>query len=44
MTSVGGVLLIGIGLRLLNLRNIAVANILPALLIAPLLTQVITRI
>lgn len=44
MTSVGGVLLIGIGFRLLNLRNIAVANILPALLIAPLLTQVFTRI
>ena len=44
MTSVGGVLLIGIGLRLLNLRNIAVANILPALLIAPLLTQFISQI
>ncbi len=44
MTSVGGVLLIGIGLRLLNLRNIAVANLLPALLIAPPMTYLISLI
>jgi uncharacterized membrane protein YqgA involved in biofilm formation len=40
MTSVGGVLLIGIGFRLLNLKNIAVANLLPALFFAPLLTSI----
>ena len=38
MTSVGGILLIGIGLKLLNIREIAVANLLPALFIAPLIT------
>jgi uncharacterized membrane protein YqgA involved in biofilm formation len=38
MTSVGGILLIGIGLKLLNIRDIAVANLLPALFIAPLIT------
>ena len=37
MTTVGGVLLIGISLRLLRIREIAVANLLPALAIAPLL-------
>jgi hypothetical protein len=37
MTIVGGVLLIGIGLRLLNIKHVAVGNLLPALAIAPLL-------
>jgi len=37
MTAVGGVLLIGIALRLLKIREIAVANLLPALALAPLL-------
>jgi len=37
MTAVGGVLLIGIDLRLLKIREIAVANLLPALALAPLL-------
>lgn len=37
MTTVGGVLLIGISLRLLRIREIAVANLLPALALAPLL-------
>jgi uncharacterized membrane protein YqgA involved in biofilm formation len=34
--AVGGFLVIGIGLRLLELRTVRVANLLPALLIAPL--------
>lgn len=34
--AVGGFLVIGIGLRLLELRQVRVANLLPALLIAPL--------
>ncbi len=34
--AVGGFLVIGIGLRLLDLRQVRVANLLPALLIAPL--------
>ena len=33
--AVGGFLVIGIGLRLLDLRQVRVANLLPALLIAP---------
>ena len=37
MTAVGGVLLIGIAFRLLKIREIAVANLLPALALAPLL-------
>lgn len=34
--AVGGFLVVGIGLRLLDLRSIRVANLLPALVIAPL--------
>ena len=36
LTAVGGVLLLGIGLRLLNLKLIAVGDLLPALIFAPL--------
>lgn len=35
LTAVGGFLVIGIGLRLLEVREIRVANLLPGLLIAP---------
>ena len=35
ITAAGGVLIIGIGLRLLELRTIRVANMLPALVLAP---------
>ncbi|MCY7299760.1 MAG: DUF554 domain-containing protein [Ilumatobacteraceae bacterium] len=38
LTATGGVLLLGVGLRLLNLRAVAVADMLPALIAAPLLT------
>lgn len=41
ITATGGVLLLGIGLRLLQIRQVAVADLLPALLAAPLLTAVI---
>ncbi|MGF1473677.1 MAG: DUF554 domain-containing protein [Rubrobacteraceae bacterium] len=37
MTSTGGVLLLGLGLGLLELKEIRVANMLPALVFAPLL-------
>ena len=37
MTSTGGVLLLGLGLGLLELKEIRVANMLPALVVAPLL-------
>jgi uncharacterized membrane protein YqgA involved in biofilm formation len=37
MTAVGGILLVGISLRLLRIKQIAVGNLLPALAFAPLL-------
>jgi uncharacterized membrane protein YqgA involved in biofilm formation len=36
MTIVGGLMLVAIGLRLLKIREIAVGNLLPALVLAPL--------
>jgi uncharacterized membrane protein YqgA involved in biofilm formation len=36
MTATGGVLLLGIGLKLLKIKEIAVGNLLPALAVAPL--------
>lgn len=41
MTIVGGTMLITIGLKLLNIKNIAVANLLPALAIAPIVALVV---
>ena len=38
ITATGGVLLLGVGLRLLQLRQVAVGNMLPALIVAPVLT------
>jgi uncharacterized membrane protein YqgA involved in biofilm formation len=35
MTATGGLIIVGIGLRLLKIRDIRVGNFLPALLIAP---------
>jgi uncharacterized membrane protein YqgA involved in biofilm formation len=37
LTATGGLLLIGLALRLLNIRQISVADLLPALLFAPLI-------
>jgi uncharacterized membrane protein YqgA involved in biofilm formation len=37
MTSVGGILLFGISLRLLKIKMIEIGNLLPALALAPLL-------
>jgi uncharacterized protein len=39
ITATGGLLLVGIALRLLRIREIPVADLLPALLVAPLLVQ-----
>ena len=41
MTIVGGLLLVGIGLRLLNVKHVAVGNLLPALAVAPLLALIV---
>ncbi|HEX9031958.1 MAG TPA: DUF554 family protein [Streptosporangiaceae bacterium] len=41
MTATGGLLLVGVGLRLLRVRTLPVADLLPALIVAPLLTQLV---
>lgn len=41
LTAAGGLLLVGVGLRLLRVRNVPVGDLLPALVIAPLLTEVV---
>ena len=37
MSAVGGLLIIGVGLKLLRIRDVGVADFLPAILVAPLL-------
>lgn len=44
ITGVGGLLLIGIGVKLLNLKTIAIGDMLPALLVAPLLATAVAAI
>lgn len=44
VTATGGVLLAGIGLRLLQVKAVPVADLLPALLVAPVLTQVVASL
>ena len=41
LTATGGLLLVGVALRLLDLKQVKVADLLPALLVAPLLTQLV---
>lgn len=41
VTATGGLLLVGVALRLLRIREIPVADLLPALLIAPLLVELV---
>jgi uncharacterized membrane protein YqgA involved in biofilm formation len=42
MTSTGGVLIIGIALKLLDLKDVKVGNFLPALVLAPVLVGVVS--
>lgn len=44
MTATGGVLLLGIALKLLNIKKIAIGNLLPALALAPLFALLATAI
>jgi uncharacterized membrane protein YqgA involved in biofilm formation len=44
ITATGGVLLLGVGLRLLRISQIAVGDLLPALLIAPALTALVVLV
>jgi uncharacterized membrane protein YqgA involved in biofilm formation len=41
LTATGGLLLVGVALRLLDLKQLKVADLLPALLVAPLLVQAV---
>jgi uncharacterized membrane protein YqgA involved in biofilm formation len=41
ITATGGLLLVGVGLRLLKIKSVPVGNLLPALVIAPLLVQLV---
>lgn len=41
ITATGGVLLLGVSLRLLRIKEVAVANLLPALVVAPVITVVV---
>ncbi|MFC3998559.1 DUF554 domain-containing protein [Nocardiopsis sediminis] len=41
LTATGGLLLVGVALRLLRIRSLPVADLLPALLVAPVLTAVV---
>ena len=42
MTSTGGVLIIGISLKLLDLKDVKVGNFLPALVLAPALVGLVS--
>lgn len=42
LTAVGGLLLVGVALRLLRVAQVAVVDLLPALVVAPLLTALVS--
>jgi uncharacterized membrane protein YqgA involved in biofilm formation len=44
VTATGGLLLLGVGLRLLQIRAMPVGNLLPALLVAPVLVSVVSAL
>ncbi len=41
MTAAGGLIIVGVGLRLLNLKELKLANYLPALAVAPIIVWVL---
>jgi uncharacterized membrane protein YqgA involved in biofilm formation len=44
LTATGGLMLVGISLRLLRIKDVPVGDLLPALLIAPMLTQLVVAL
>lgn len=44
ITATGGVLLLGVGLRLLNIKAVPVGDMLPALIVAPVITVVLSAL
>ncbi len=44
LTATGGLVLLGVAFRLLNLKQVKVADFLPALIVAPFLTELVIRL
>jgi uncharacterized protein len=44
LTSAGGVLIVGIALKLLDLKDVKVGNFLPALVLAPALVGLVSLV
>jgi uncharacterized membrane protein YqgA involved in biofilm formation len=44
ITATGGLLLLGVGLRLLQIKAVPVGNLLPALLVAPALVALVAAV
>ena len=44
LSATGGVMILGIGLRLLDVKRLPVGNLLPALAVAPLLAALAARL
>ncbi len=44
LTATGGLLLVGVALRLLRLKQLPVGDLLPALVVAPVLTAVVAAL
>lgn len=44
MTATGGILLMGVGLRLLHIRQVAVGDMMPAIVVAPVITAALMRL
>lgn len=44
LTATGGLLLVGVALRLLQVKQVPVGDLLPALVVAPLLTELIVAL
>jgi uncharacterized protein len=44
MNAVGGLLILGVGLKLLEIRDVKVADFLPAILVAPVLVAIVIRV
>ena len=44
MNAVGGLLILGVGLKLLSIRDVKVADFLPAILVAPFLVAIVARV
>jgi uncharacterized membrane protein YqgA involved in biofilm formation len=44
LTATGGLLLVGVAMRLLDLKQVKVADLLPALVLAPVLTELVVSL